>query len=345
MASLILFLLLAIVVSFLCSILEAVLLSTTIPYIDSLTSKNVNGGKLLKRLKENIDRPIAAILTINTIAHTVGAAGVGAQSAIVFGNEYMAITSAILTLLILYVSEIIPKTIGATYWKKLAVPSGFIINGLIIFTFPLTILAEWTTRIFSKNAKLIVSREELLANTLISEVSGEIDESESDIIENVLRLNKNRVREIMTPRSVVFALEESMLISDANNFRTELKTFSRIPLFKEAIDQITGMVLSKDILLNSQVNASKPMSTISNPVFSIHENVPVSKTLSLMLSRKEHLFVVHDSFGQTSGVVSMEDCLETLLGKEIVDESDQVTDMQQWAKEKLKKRSQKKKKK
>jgi len=337
MGNLILFLTLALFVSFLCSILEAVLLSTTLPYISSIEDKNKKGGTLLKRLKTKIDRPIAAILTVNTVAHTIGAAGVGAESVKLFGEQYMFLISAILTLLILYFSEIIPKTIGATYWKKLAIPSAYIINGLIFLTYPLTLLAVFTTRIFANKEKITISREELLANALLSENAGEINENESDIIENTLALNESVVEDILTPRSVVFAFEKSTTIEQAIHYKNDLKTFSRIPIYNSDIDFIVGMVLSKDILLNSLDNKKETLINFSSSIYSINEDISVSKTLSLMLSKHEHLFVVKDKYGQTVGVVSMEDCLETLLGREIIDESDQVEDLQELAKRILKK--------
>lgn len=338
MAKLFIFLALALVVSFVCSILEAVLLSTTLPFISSLKKSNRKSSTLLKKLKTNIDKPIAAILTVNTIAHTIGAAGVGAESAKIFGNQYMFIISSILTLLILYFSEIIPKTIGAIYWKSLAKPSSYVINILIYGTYPLVILAEYTTRFLSKDRKISISREELLANTLLSEVSGEINESESDIIENTLELSKSKIKDILTPRSVMFSFEKNTSVEQAIKSIDNLRTFSRVPIYDLDIDHITGKVLSKDILWKSAINENPTLEEISQPIFSINENIPVSKTLSLMLSRKEHLFVVTDSFGQTAGVVSMEDCLETLLGKEIVDESDRVEDLQELARKILKKK-------
>lgn len=337
MIKLIIFLSLALLVSFLCSILEAVLLSTSLPYINSIQNTHKKASKLLKKLKTNIDKPIAAILTINTIAHTIGAAGVGAESAKLFGEQYMFLISSILTLLILYFSEIIPKTIGAVYWKRLSKPSAYIINILIYMTYPLTILAEYTTRIFSKNRTISISREELLANTLISEDSGEIDESESDIIENTLELSRSKVENILTPRSVVFALDKNSTAKDALTEIENLKTFSRIPVYDKDIDHIVGMALSKHILWQNIEDEAIDIGSLTKDVFSIHENIPVSKTLSLMLARKEQLFIVKDSYGQTVGVVTMEDCMETLLGKEIMDESDQVEDLQEWAKEMLKK--------
>lgn len=336
MIKLFFFLALALVVSFICSILEAVLLSTSLPFISSLENSSKKGSALLKKLKTNIDRPIAAILTVNTIAHTIGAAGVGAESAKVFGNQYMFIISSILTLLILYFSEIIPKTIGAIYWKKLAKPSAYVINALIYATYPLTILAEYTTRFFSKDKQISISREELLANALLSEDSGEINESESDIIENTLELSKSKVKDILTPRSVMFSFEKETQIDEAVKSIDNLKTFSRVPIYDLDIDHIIGMVMSKDILWEKAQDKNPKLEELALPIFSINENIPVSKTLSLMISRKEHLFTVTDSFGQTAGVVSMEDCLETILGQEIVDESDRVEDLQELARKILK---------
>lgn len=336
MGKLFIFLSLALVISFLCSILEAVLLSSSLPYISSLEHQKIKGAKLLIKLKTKIDRPIAAILTVNTIAHTIGAAGVGAESAKIFGEQYMFIISSILTLLILYFSEIIPKTIGAIYWKKLAIPSAHIINGLIYMTYPLTILAEQTTKLFAGKEGISVSREELLANTLLSETAGEINESESDIIENTLELSKSTVKDIMTPRSVMFSFEKNTSIEEAVKSIDNLKTFSRIPIYDGDIDHIAGKVLSKDILWKNMEDKDAKLEMLASKISSIDEGVSVSKTLSLMLSRKEHLFVVNDSFGQTAGVVSMEDCLETILGKEIVDESDRVEDLQELARKILK---------
>lgn len=322
------FLALALIISFLCSILEAVLLSTTLPFISTLESKNKKRSILLKKLKTQIDRPIAAILTVNTIAHTIGAAGVGAESAKIFGNQYMFLISALLTILILYFSEIIPKTIGAVYWKKLAIPSAQVINILIYITYPLTILAEYTTRLISKNKKISISRDELLANTLLSENSGAINESESDIIENTLELSKSKVKDILTPRSVVFAFEKSINIEEAIKHIDNLKTFSRIPVYDLDIDHIVGKVLSKDILWKSAIKENPTLDDLITPIASINENTSVSKALSMLLSKNEHLFIVNDSYGQTEGVVSLEDCLETLLGQEILDEFDKVEDMQ-----------------
>lgn len=333
MAKLILFLLIAILVSFLCSILEAVLLSTTLPYIKSIQGK---GSRLLKKLKEEINRPIAAILTVNTIAHTVGAAGVGAESAKVFGEQYMIVVSGVLTLAILYFSEIIPKTIGAIYWKQLAIPSAYIIKWLIWITLPLIWIADFTTRIFAGKKQETITREELLANALLSEDAGVIDETESDIIENTLSMPENTVENILTPRSVVFALEKNTSIANAIEFRDSLRTFSRIPVFEESIDRIVGMALSKEILLAGLGAIETTLEELIKPVYEIPEEMSVSGALSSMMSRNEQLFVVKDNFGQTAGVVTMEDCLETLLGAEIVDELDQVEDLQILAKRLLK---------
>lgn len=339
MTNLILFLSLAILISFLCSILEAVLLSTNLPYINSIEEQKPHGSKLLNKLKSEINRPIAAILTVNTIAHTVGAAGVGAESAKLFGESYMILVSGILTLLILYFSEIIPKTIGAIYWKKLAVPSAYVIKWLIYLTYPLTVIADVTTRFFSGKDQELITREELLANAQLSQDAGVINKSESDIIENILGLSESVIENILTPRSVVFALEKNQSLPEILEYRDSLKTFSRIPVYDHDIDHIVGIALSKEILFAGIDNKETKLMDVVKPVFEIEEEMPVSKALSLMISRREQLFIVKDNYGQTAGIVTMEDCLETLLGKEIVDELDQVEDLQLLAKKLLGKSS------
>ncbi len=335
MTKLFLFLALALMVSFMCSILEAVLLSINLPFIKSLESKNKKGSKILKKLKSEINKPIAAILTVNTIAHTVGAAGVGAESAKVFGENYMIVVSGILTLLILYLSEIIPKTIGTIYRKKLAVPAAYVIKWMIYLTYPLIIIADFTTRFFSGQNHNQITREELLANAHLSEDAGVIDENESDIIENTLNLSKSAVEEILTPRSVIFAFEKSIMIKEALESKDNLKAFSRIPIFENDIDHIIGFVLSKEILLAGLEESNQKIENLLKPIHDIQEDLPISQVLSLLISRKEHMFVVKDNYGQTSGLVTMEDCFETLLGEEIVDEFDKVEDLQLLAKKLL----------
>lgn len=334
---LILFFLIAIGVSFLCSVLEAVLLSTTHSFIQVNKEKNPKSGLLLEKHKNEIDIPISAILTLNTIAHTLGAAGVGAQAAKIFGNDWQVAISIVLTLAILYISEIIPKTIGATYWKNLAMPSAYVIEVLIKITYPLVWTSLFITKALSKNkSKHTVTREEIIALTELGEKSGSLREKESELIENLLNLKDIKARDILTPRSVVFALDENTLIEDAVEM-DEIYTYSRIPIYDGSIDNVTGLVFNQKILEESVDEQHETiLHEISVPIFRISENLPVLNLFDLFVKRKEHMFLVTDNYGQTAGIVTLEDAIETLLGVEIVDELDEFEDMQVVAKERAK---------
>ena len=339
MTLLLTYLLIALFVSFMCSVLEAVLLSSTPSYIETL-SKNGNSKtvKKLKELKSNIDKPISSILTLNTFAHTMGAAGVGAQAQILFGNEWQTAIAFILTLLILYTSEIIPKTIGAIYWKNLLVPSAYLITFMIKITYPLVWLSGLLTNYISKGKKdeINFSRDEIMAVVTLSEKEGSIHSKESVLIENLFKLKNIKTKEIMTPRSVVFALNADTTVEEAIE-NDKMYIQSRIPIYGDTIDDIIGIVFNQTILEESvEERDNTLLRDITVPVHKISENVPVSMLIDLFVKRKTHLFLVHDNYGQTSGVVTLEDAIETLLGVEIVDEMDEVEDMQAFAKDKSK---------
>ena len=344
MTLLIIYFALAVGVSFLCSMLEAILLSLNMSHINVVIKVNPIIGKSLEKIKKELNISLASILILNTVANTLGAAGVGAQASKLFGNEYMFYVSAILTLVILFVSEIIPKTIGAKYYKELAPMASYVINFFVFITYPLILISLFITKKISKdeNANMI-TREELLESTLISENEGVIDEKESDYIENILTLNRSKVSEILTPRSVIFALEKDTFIKEIIN-RPGIRKFSRIPLYESTIDNIVGVVLSKQIFEEALESQEVKLEKLMQPIFSINENIPVSYTLDLFIKRKEHMFLVTDGYGQTEGIVTLEDCIETLLGVEIMDELDTTEDMQKLAKDKMKNKKRKKKK-
>ncbi|MDR2033603.1 MAG: CNNM domain-containing protein [Helicobacteraceae bacterium] len=339
MTLLLAYLFLALVISFICSVLEAVLLSTTHSYIQSLHKSNPSGATTLKAVKKNVDKSISAILTLNTFAHTIGAAGVGAEAQKLFGDKYMALTSVILTLLILYVSEIAPKTIGARYWKALAPASAKTIAVLITITYPFTLLATLISRMFGKESAHShkISRDEILAMTELGEQSGAVREKEADLIENLMTLNEDKVKDILTPRSVVFALQKDIKVGDAAR-KSDIFIRSRIPVFNQNIDDVIGVVHSKKILEEEVLEHSdRTIEEIALPIFRISENIPVFKALDMFIRRKEHLFLVVDNYGQTAGIVTLEDAIEQLLDVDIMDEYDQVEDMQEFAKLKMKK--------
>ena len=337
MTLLFIYLAIAIGISFLCSIVESVILSLNMSNINVIKKNNEKVGLLLEKLKTNIRKSIAAILILNTIAHTLGAAGIGAEATRIFGFEYVFHISVVLTLLILFLSEIIPKTIGAQYYKELAPISAYIIRTFIFITYPLIVVSLFITKLISrKGLSSSITREELLEMALLVEDGGYIDEKESDFIENVLSLSKIKVKDILTPRSVVFALEKSAKISDI--LKTEgIMKFSRIPVYEGTIDNIIGIVFSKKIFKLALEDKTASVEDLMFPIFSINENIPVSYTLDMFIKRKEHMFLVTDSYGQTEGIVTLEDCIETLLGLEIMDEDDTTEDMRKLAKAKNKK--------
>jgi len=315
--------------SFLCSISEAVLLSVTSPYIISLEQKGKYSGKLLRKLKDDINSPLSAILTLNTFANTFGAAGVGMQAAKIFGSDYVGIASGILTLVILIFSEILPKTIGATYWRYLAPLVARFLRYLVLMLYPFVLLSRLLTRGFSSSPTLKgFSREEFAAMADLGAKEGQLAVKESRILKNLFRFRSSTIKDIMTPRTVVFALQENMTIAEF--FEKHNQTpFSRIPVFNIDRDDITGFVLKDDILLaqardlnNSRLNEFK------REIKAVPVTHFLSQLLEFLLDTRSHIVLVVDEYGGMEGIVTLEDVVETLLGLEIVDEADKTVDMQ-----------------
>ncbi|MBO5133602.1 MAG: DUF21 domain-containing protein [Bacteroidaceae bacterium] len=322
-------------ISFLCSILEAVLLSTPMSFITMKEQEGVKIAQLLKKYKIENERPLAAILSLNTIAHTIGAAGVGAQSNEIFGDEYFAITSSILTLLILVLSEIIPKNIGANYWRQLAIPATKLIHILVIIAYPLVLMSDWLTRLMpAKKQVLSVSREEVSAMVAVGAEEGVLEKEENSMIQNLLKLDDITARDIMTPSSVVEIAEENITLKEF--YQNEAyRAYSRIPIYNEENDDyIKGYVLKQTILEKlSEDKFGMHLSEVARPILSFQENVSVSEIWETLLAKKEHISIIIDEYGCFRGIVTMEDVIETMLGTEIVDEKDTVTDMQELARE------------
>ncbi len=343
---LILFFVLSVGVSFICSILESVLLSVNMSYVAVLEKVRPTAGRLLKLHKENINKSIASILILNTIANTLGAAAVGAQASILFGNEAVVYVSIVLTFAILFFSEIIPKTIGAIYWKSLAPAAAHVIRLFIWITYPIILTTLFVTNKISKgnDDAHSLTKEELLESMLISEDEGVIDEKESDVIENILNLDNIKVGEVLTPRSVVFALDEKMSIKDIIETKEDIFKFSRIPVYHDSIEEVVGIVMTKRIFKQALEDDSVTLGSIKKDIFAINENIPVSKALDLFIAKKDHMFLVMDNYDQTEGILTLEDCVETILGVEIVDESDSTVDMRELAKMKMKQKRKNKEK-
>jgi CBS domain containing-hemolysin-like protein len=337
---LILYVVLALGFSFICSIAEAVLLSVTPAYVALLQEKGSRVGNLLHKLKNDVNRPLTAILTLNTIAHTVGAAGAGAQAAFVFGDESLGIASAILTLLILVFSEIIPKTIGAAYWRSLAPAVGYFLKYLVYILYPFVWLAEFLTRGMQHSELTGFSREEFASMADLGTKEGQLEESESRILKNLFRFRTSIAEDIMTPRTVVFSLEENLTVDEYFVLHPQ-NPFSRIPIYQKHPDQVSGYVLKNDILMaQAHDQQNTKLVDLRRDVLATRYNATLAEVFDLLVSRREQLaLVVDDDYGTMVGVLTMEDVVETLLGLEIVDEDDKSDDMQALARRLWEKRA------
>ena len=323
----------SIVLSALCSMLEATLLSTPLSFITGLEEQGVAGASRLKKLKQNTDRPISAILCLNTIANTVGASIVGSLVYEVYGDALVGAFSTIFTLAILFFSEIIPKTIGSNYWRSLAIPASAIINGMIVVTFPLVWILEKFTKLISSRADQVsVSREDISAMVSVATEEEEIEKEEKKMIQNILKLDEKTAHEIMTPSVVVEMVPGNMTIKE---FYESDNTHSRILVYDEENDEyVTGYVLRQEVLEKmAEDKFNTRMDEIIRPIMTFGEEESVSDIWEKFLEKKEHISAILDEYGSLRGIVTMEDVIETMLGHEIVDEKDEVVDMQEYAKE------------
>lgn len=329
---------LALFFSFLCSVAEAVLLSITPSYIERMKATHPKRAALLRRLKKDkLDQSLAAILTLNTIAHTIGAIGAGAKATDVFGSAWFGIFSGVMTLMILFFSEIIPKTIGAVYWSKLVGPTALFVKTLITVLYPVVWISEKLTRFISRGKVVnILSRDELIAMASLGVEMGHIHSKESKIISNLLRFESLKAAYIMTPRTVIAALPETTKIS--NSLEVMSKTpFSRLPLYNKNIDQITGFVLKNDVLIGSTQNrGDDDLRSLKREIIVVPESISLTALFEWFLKDRQHIAIVVNEHGGTEGLVTLEDLIETIMGMEIVDETDNVEDMRilarkQWA--------------
>ena len=354
------YVLLALVCSFLCSVAEAVLLSITPSYIEGLGQRNPKHAALLRKLKKDkVDQSLSAILTLNTIAHTVGAIGAGAKATVVFGNAWFGFFSAIMTLMILFLSEIVPKTIGAVYWSILEVPTARFVQSLIVILYPVVWVSEKLTAFISRR-KIVhnAGRDELIAMASLGVKTGQIHSKESIIIRNLLRFESLKPSDIMTPRTVIFALPENMKIRDAWPIISR-KPFSRIPIYTRSVDCITGFILKNDVLThstqnykapqrqgkmetdeiqipisakssendNSLLSTEEPLSVLKREILVVPESISITSLFEQSLKNRHHITIVVNEHGGTEGLVTLEDLIESILGMEIVDETDYVADM------------------
>ncbi len=335
MGLLLTYLFLALSISFLCSIMEAILLSTPVSFLKAKMENGDENAVSMMKLKDDIDKPLSAILSLNTIAHTVGAAGVGAQATQVFGEQYFGIISAVLTLLILVITEIIPKTLGANYCKELLGFGTKVIKGMIFITYPIVIASAFLTKLISRPEKeLTTSREEISALATIGAQEGIFGDRENRIIQNLIKLKEIKVAEIMTPRIVVVAADQDMSLKDFLQSK-DLMNFSRIPIFAANRDNITGYVFREVVfekLAEDQFDLT--LKDIRRDIIRFDESTTLFEVWEEMILSKEHISLILDEYGGMDGIATLEDIIETLLGFEIVDEKDRVEDMQKFAKEK-----------
>lgn len=331
MTLLFIYLAIAIGVSFLCSILEAVLLSITPSFTEQIQSEKPVRGAKIAHLRNHLDESLASILILNTFAHTMGAAGVGSQALQVFGKEWETLIAVVLTLAILYFSEIIPKTLGAVFWRKLAIPAAYTISFLVKLVYPLVWVSTRLTKLFGSGEGNEITREEIIALASLGHKDGNLIAQENEYLSNLLSLREIKTEQILTPRSVVHMLSEQTTVREALD-APQTRAFTRIPVFGENFDDIMGKVIRADLYeAERQGNGDEPIKSVMKPLVKVSEKLPVQNLLDTFIKQRAHLFLVTDEFGQTTGVVSLEDAIETLLGREIVDETDTVEDMQDFA--------------
>lgn len=339
----------SIVFSFLCSIWEAVLLSITPTFVNTELNKGSSLGKSLQAFKKDIDRPLSAILTLNTVAHTAGAIGVGAAASKVYGGKlifntisYETLVAFLMTLAILYFSEIIPKTIGANNWRRLTPFTVKSLTFLLWILYPLIWVSQLITKSFKKDkAKGVLTRTDFLALADVGKTSGALEEAESSIITNLLGMDRLKVQDIMTPRTVMQIIDENMTLQEYYDNHQPMR-FSRIPVFDTKPDAVTGMVLKDDILNNMlQGKQGEPLKSIKREIKMINQDKSLKEFFAYLTEENAHIATVHDNYGSITGLVTMEDMMETILGLEIIDESDNVVDLQALARKRWEERAKK----
>jgi CBS domain containing-hemolysin-like protein len=340
MLLLIVYVLIALGFSFLCSVAEAVILSITHPYISVLEQEGSRAAPILREMKKEINDPLAAILTLNTTAHTIGAAGAGAQAAVVFGSGYIGVASAVLTFLILVFSEIIPKTLGANYWRQLAPVTAYTLRFLIWILYPFVVMSALLTRLLSRESSHgHFRKEEFTAMAKAGLEEGKLDLHESLILKNLFLLKETRVTDVMTPRTVVFSLDEKLLVREYFD-KYSSSRFSRIPVYKGDRDHVTGFVLRSDLLLShARGNSENSLDVYRRDMPALPDTSSLQVAFEFFIEKRSHIMLVVDEYGSMLGILTLEDILETILGIEIVDEGDHIDDMRKLARRLWRKRA------
>jgi CBS domain containing-hemolysin-like protein len=334
MVLLLFYLFVAVGFSFLCSILEAALLSVPRSHVAVMIDRGSRAGARLMAMKDNVDRPLAAILTLNTFAHTLGAAGVGAQATAIWGEAWIGVVGVVVTLIILIFSEIIPKTLGAVHAKGLAPFTAWTVHILIVVLSPIVAVCDWISKLLTrrKQSSPAISRDEVHIFAHLAHQEGAIDHNEARVMRNLIALRDINVASVMTPRTVVAALQAERTVAESTGPNTP--HFARMPVIDQTLDRVIGIVHRRDLAAAAaDGKAPAPVAEIARPAHVVPELAKLPDVLEQFINRREHLFVVVDEYGGTAGIVTLEDVLETLLGVEIVDETDAVRDMQALARQ------------
>ncbi len=338
MSLLFIYLFIAVGVSFLSAILESVFLSTHQGYVALLIKQGKPAGKILRDLKQNVNRPLSATLTADTVATITGASGVGAEVYRLYGNEWVALSTAIMAAVMLVWGDYFPKVLGTVYWKKLAEPSAYLLKALVILTFPIVIILEQLSRFGAKGHPAKMTREEIMVLAELGGVEGTLQEKEALLIKNIFRLHDIRTGDIATPRAVIYAFQEERTIREIMEEESPIR-FSRVPVYGKDLDDIKGLMIRRQFFEAYQAGrGDEPVGALVVPIFAVPEAKPVDDLLDEFIKRRQHMFLVVDEFGGTGGVVTLEDAVETLLGVEIMDEFDSVEDMRAFAHEIWKRR-------
>jgi CBS domain containing-hemolysin-like protein len=331
----------AVTVSALCSILEAALYAVPGSHLEVLQKNGLKAGTILREMKGNISRPIIAILTLNTVANTMGAAVAGASAAVLFGEAGLAWFSAAFTLIILMFSEILPKTVGVAYCRELAPWIALPLKVMVKVLTPAIWFCQLLTRLIPRSSEAaLTSAEEVQAIAAMGRLSGSIDPQEEKVITNILELKKKYVIDAMTPRPVTFTLDGNLTVGEAKEHQEAWNHHSRVPVYGKNPNDIKGIVLRKDLLLAAMAgNDATRLAGLAGPVHFVPETAPLSRILLDFFEMRQHLFVVVDEYGSFTGVISLEDVIEEIMGREIMDESDLTRDMRALAKKRRKERT------
>ncbi|MFN3535062.1 MAG: hemolysin family protein [Desulfatiglandales bacterium] len=318
--------------SALCSLLEAILYSLPTRYVEAKAEKGLRVWQVFRDLRREVDKSISAILSLNTLANTFGATFAGSIAISALGEGHLPIFGVVFTCLILVFGEVIPKTGGVLFGRYLCPYVTYLMLAIRYIMWPFVYMISTITRLLTKKApQEKVTAEEIRVMAKMGTFSGGLDQFQSRVIEGILSLKERRVKDVMTPRTAVFFLPDTLTLKEIKDMEVQWE-HTRVPVYRGSLEEIVGMVITKDLFIAiAKGEEKKGIGDFLRPIHFIPEASSLYTALMEFLKRRQHLFVVLDEFGGVSGVVSLEDVLEDILGHEIVDESDVIVDKQKWA--------------